>query len=106
MTLVVGICGPAGSGKTTVAKYLERHYGARSYALADPTTITLTVVSPSGTSTSYTYAGATVTKSATGVYYKDLTPDAAGEWLYRWTGTGTVAAAEEQSLFVRARRVA
>lgn len=36
MTVVVGLCGTAGSGKTTVARYLERVYGATSYALATP----------------------------------------------------------------------
>lgn len=58
----------------------------------DPTTVTLVVTDPSGnTEGTYTYGGATITKSSTGVYYKDLTVDEVGTWLYRWTGTGTVA---------------
>ncbi len=36
MTTIIGICGPAGSGKSTVAERLESHYGARRYAFADP----------------------------------------------------------------------
>lgn len=36
MTVLIGIAGPAGSGKTTVANYLARTYGARVYALATP----------------------------------------------------------------------
>lgn len=76
-----------------------------TYALADPTTVTLTVVPPTASSTAYTYAGGTVTKSTTGVFYRDLTPDAPGEWRIRWVGTGTVAAVEEGVLFVRDRQV-
>ena len=64
-------------------------------ALADPTTITLKVRDPSGTETSYTYAGATVSKEATGIYYKDVTINAQGRWVARWIGTGTVADAAE-----------
>ncbi len=55
----------------------------------DPTTVTLTLTSPSGTATDYTYALAEITKSATGIYYKDVTCSAAGEWTYKWVGTGT-----------------
>ena len=61
----------------------------------DPTTITLKVRDPSGNIATYTYALAEVTKSATGVYYKDITTDESGQWFYNWIGTGTVAAADE-----------
>lgn len=36
MTLVVGLLGRAGSGKSTAAKYLEQRYGAKRYAFAAP----------------------------------------------------------------------
>ena len=58
----------------------------------DPTTVTLVVTDPSGnTEGTYTYAGSTVVKTATGVYHKDLTVDEDGLWEYKWTGTGSAA---------------
>lgn len=36
MTCLVGILGPAGSGKSMVANYLVEHYGAVRYSLAGP----------------------------------------------------------------------
>lgn len=58
----------------------------------DPTTVTLVVTDPSGnTEGTYTYAGSTITKTATGVYHKDLTVDEDGVWEYKWTGTGVAA---------------
>lgn len=71
----------------------------------DPTTVTLSVKEPDGTVTSYSYAGGTVQKSTTGVYYKDLTIDASGTWTYRWVGTGTAATAEENQFLVRTQKV-
>jgi hypothetical protein len=66
-------------------------------ALADPTTITLELTAPSATSpTAYTYAGGGVSKSSTGVYYREITWTEAGEWRAKWTGTGAVAAVESQ----------
>lgn len=55
----------------------------------DPTTVTLTVTDPTGTATPYTYAASEITKSATGVYTKDITCSTAGTWQYEWEGTGT-----------------
>lgn len=66
-----------------------------TYALTDPTTITLLVVEPDGTRTSYTYAGAAVTKHSAGVFYKDVPLTLAGEYLLRWVGTGAAAATTE-----------
>lgn len=36
LTVVVGLCGPAGSGKSAAARYLARVYGARTLVIADP----------------------------------------------------------------------
>jgi len=36
MTTIIGTCGPAGSGKSTVASHLVERYGAGRYAFADP----------------------------------------------------------------------
>lgn len=71
-----------------------------TYALTDPSTVTLQVENPAGTVTSYTYAGGTVSKNSTGVFYKDVALDAAGEWGYRWVGTGAVAVTGEQLVTV------
>jgi hypothetical protein len=68
--------------------------------LTDPTTISLAVTDPSGNTDTYTYAGATITKSSTGVYYKDVTVDEDGVWEYTWTGTGTAADIATGSLSV------
>jgi hypothetical protein len=53
----------------------------------DPTTITLTVTDPTGASVDYTHP-ATVTRDGAGIYHKDVTCSAAGEWTYKWVGTG------------------
>ena len=77
----------------------------QSSVAVDPTTVSLTVVDPAGTSVSYTYAGATVTRSSTGNYYVDVALTAAGKWRWRWVSTGTGAAAAEDFLLVRSRLV-
>lgn len=57
----------------------------------DPSTISLTVVDPQQTSTTYTYSGGTITRTGTGVYTKDIACDLAGIWTYAWVGTGTAS---------------
>lgn len=60
--------------------------------LTDPTTVTLTIYKPDGSSNAYTYAGGTVLKFGTGVFDKsDYTVDQAGDYIAVWTGTGTAA---------------
>lgn len=54
----------------------------------DPTTISLDVTTPSGTTTTYTYGGGTITRTSAGVYTKDIACSEDGEWQYVWTGTG------------------
>ena len=68
---------------------------------ADPTTVTLIVEDPSGTQTTYTWAGATVTRDSEGHFHTDIEVDTAGAWHYRWVGTGAVIAAVEGSLYVQ-----
>lgn len=60
----------------------------------DPTTVALTITTPSGVATTYTFAGGTVSKDSTGVYHKDVTCSEAGEWQYQWVGTGTATDTE------------
>lgn len=67
----------------------------------DPTTVALKLKEPDGAETSYTYAGAAVTKDSTGTYHKDVVVDASGTWHYRWVGTGAVTSAEEGRIVVR-----
>jgi hypothetical protein len=55
----------------------------------DPTTVTLTVTDPTGSSTSYSWGGGTVTRDSAGAFHKDVTCSVAGEWAYQWVGTGT-----------------
>lgn len=71
----------------------------------DPSTVSLTVKDPAATSTTYTYAGATVTKDSVGNYHVDVAPTLTGTYKYRWVSTGTGQAAEENSFQVRTRRV-
>lgn len=69
--------------------------------LTDPTTITLKIEDPSGNEATYTYAGASVSKHSTGLYYKDFVPDEAGAWKYRWESTGTPQTAIELTFTVQ-----
>ena len=64
----------------------------------DPTTVVCKVRTPAGVVTTYTYGtDAALVKSATGVYYVDVSLTAVGQWWVRWEGTGTVQQAEEDT---------
>lgn len=71
----------------------------------DPTTVSLEVRDPSGNTDTYTYAGATITKDATGKFSKIITFDEAGWWTYEWTGTGAVIAVEGNKILVKAQLI-
>ena len=62
----------------------------------DPTAVSLTVTDPTGAATTYTFALAEITKTATGVYTKDISCTIAGEWQAVWTGT--VVASDVQAV--------
>jgi hypothetical protein len=71
----------------------------------DPTAVSLVLLLPDATETTYTYAGSTITKDSAGNYHVDVTITMAGTHRYRWTSTGTGAASEESWFQVRPRRV-
>lgn len=56
-----------------------------------PTTISLYVMNPAGTTT--TYSSSQLTNSSTGVYYYDYTIALEGMHYYKWVTTGTGAGA-------------
>ena len=66
---------------------------------ADPSTMMFLVKNPNGSVATYAFgaAGASVVRTATGAYFKDLTVDVVGSWFYRSYGTGGVQASEEWS---------
>jgi len=86
---------------------LASEFAQSSGTATDPTTVTLRVKSPAGTTAVYTYSSpvTSIDRTAAGAYYYDLTITEAGTWTYRWEGTGTVATAEESRLFVRKSRI-
>lgn len=73
---------------------------AVSGAHTDPTTVSLLIEKPDKSQTTYTYAASEITKSATGVYTKQVTLDAVGIWRYVWTGTGACASSDSGTVTV------
>lgn len=67
---------------------------------ANPTTVVLTVRSPSGDATT-----PTPTNTGTGIYEAILAPDEAGVWRYEFKGTTGTAVAVDASWFTVERRL-
>lgn len=72
-------------------------------ALVDPSTLALKVVKPSGVTNTYTYGAAEITRISQGLYYKEITGDVHGLWLYDWTSTGTGQGAEHGEFMCEGR---
>lgn len=73
-----------------------------SGAVADPTSPTLAIHKPDGTTTTYVYpTDAQLVKDSTGVYHVNYAPTMAGTHHWRGSGTGAVTAAEQGAFFVR-----
>lgn len=75
-------------------------------AAADPTTVSLEVLKPSGTALTYNYptqgAGdGLLTREEVGRFYRDVSLDTAGLWHWKLTGTGTVETSESGAFYVR-----
>ena len=64
----------------------------------NPTATVFKFKTPGGTTTTYTYGtDAELVRSATGIYYADITIAEEGIYHYRLEGTGTVTAGGEDS---------
>lgn len=68
----------------------------------DPATISLFVREPDGTTTTYTYAAAQITKDSTGVFSKSISLNKRGVWYFKYTGTGACEAVAEGTVTVNA----
>jgi hypothetical protein len=69
--------------------------------LTDPTTVTAVVRSPVGTTTTYLFGiDVELVKDSTGVYHVDIDANAGGRWIYRFAGTGTAQAADDEIFLV------
>ena len=74
-----------------------------SDAAVDPAAVYAAVRDPSGAVTTYEYGvDSEAVKSATGVYYVDVTLTTSGRYHVRWYSTGTGQAAEETDLLCAA----
>ena len=68
----------------------------------DPDTVVLEIKLPDSSVTTYTYLiDAAVIKDSTGKYHVDHFLTQGGIHYYKWTGSGTVYAAEESQFFVK-----
>lgn len=71
---------------------------------ADPSNVFFKIKDPTGTIGTYTMSGTgtntDLVKDSVGNYHIDVTLDESGIWHYRWQGTGTLDAAEEDQLKV------
>ena len=75
---------------------------ATSGTNVDPSAVTFKKKTPSGTTTTLTYAtDAALVKSAVGIYYVDVSATEAGDWSYRFAATGTGQSAEEHQFRVQ-----
>jgi uncharacterized protein YfaS (alpha-2-macroglobulin family) len=72
----------------------------------DPATVQLTVTSPSGITTVYTFGGSpdTVTKDSIGTYHVDVTANESGDWFTQWESTGEGAGVQEGQFMVAPSR--
>lgn len=73
--------------------------------LVDPTTVTLKIHLPDGTTSSYTYASGFVVKDSVGIYHYDFLPNGQGNYVYRWEGTGNAIASGQGAFFIEDRLV-
>jgi hypothetical protein len=80
---------------------IAANFQDESRADVDPTTVALKLMSPNGTTTTFTYGtDAELVKANTGDYYVDYSPNMSGRWWFRWETTGTTTASALEGSFV------
>lgn len=80
--------------------HIEASFVDEDDLAADPTTVALKVMDPSGNIDTYTWAGGTVTRVSQGNFEKDVDTDEEGDWHYWWESTGDAAGAEPGQFLV------
>ncbi len=67
----------------------------------DPTTVAVTVQTPELVETRYVYGSdSSPVRSATGIYYIDVSLGTSGWWHVRWSATGTGQTARDTAVYV------
>jgi hypothetical protein len=66
---------------------------------ADPSTITLYILDPTGIETTQLWPGGNIVRDSLGHFHFILTPAVAGDWKYKWQGFGTAAATSPDTTF-------
>lgn len=80
---------------------LAQNYQDEDGVDLDPDTVTLEILAPDYTSTTYVYGtDDELVRLDTGDYYCDFAPDDSGRWTYRWTSTGTGTSSVKVGRFV------
>lgn len=63
----------------------------------DPSAVQVSIRTPAGVITHHVHGtDAQVVRDSTGRYHYDVSVTASGDWYYRWLGSGTYQAADEQ----------
>lgn len=70
-------------------------------APADPTTVSATIRKPDASIVNHTYNPGSIVRDSVGLYHLDVAVDQAGDWFYRFVGTGAVAVADEKTFVAR-----
>lgn len=71
----------------------------------DPDTVTLKILNPDGSITSYIYGSSTMTRTAAGRYRYEFKPVVQGKYDYRWEGTGAATATGQSGFFCEDRLI-
>ena len=66
---------------------------------ADPTTVRVSIVDPTGAQTSQEWPGGSVTRDSLGHFHALITPAISGNWTYKWRGMGAFTATSPDTIF-------